>query len=163
MVSLQLFIDKKKKANKHRMELHSCICGDDDDEISSSHLHEHISSTWELTAGTDQIPVGMRQGRLEDLPHLPDLLPICSPHSDTHMATRWPSSHKPAPRMLGAFAVRGVLVFLVGDVGLAGSSPAAPGSVGAPCPLERCGVSLSAVPPPCTQDLLSHPTTLLRT
>lgn len=53
IVSPQLFIDKQKKANKHRMELHSCICHDDDDVISPSHPHTHISSAWKLTAGNN--------------------------------------------------------------------------------------------------------------
>lgn len=55
-MSPQLFIDKEKKANKQRMELHNCICYDDDDVISPSHPHTHISSAWKLAAGNNQIP-----------------------------------------------------------------------------------------------------------
>lgn len=38
------------------MELHNCICYDDDDVISLSHPHTHIFSAWKLAAGNNQIP-----------------------------------------------------------------------------------------------------------
>lgn len=55
-------IYKQKKANKHRMELHSCICYDDN-VISPSHPRVHIPSAWKLAAGDNQIPVPYKAGQ----------------------------------------------------------------------------------------------------
>lgn len=79
-MSPQLFIDKLKKANERRMELHSCICYDDDDVIAPSHPH----SARELAAGSNQIPSSTRQDRrqvllLQPSPRCRAVLPHRSP------------------------------------------------------------------------------------
>lgn len=62
------------------MELHSCICYDDDDVIAPSHPH----SARELAAGSNQIPSSTRQDRrqvllLQPSPRCRAVLPCRSP------------------------------------------------------------------------------------